>query len=427
MFLFALIACSPDPGIHADAVTSPVDLPYNGSLEKQGDRSVLYLWGSRDEIGYAEGALTCDQVGPLFKYYLLEELVGQHSDYEYEVARGFVLGSVTFDEADLREITGFWEGANDWCTEEQLTVESEMFPNGPHRLDLEDLKFANAVADFGCTSFTVWGDASATGETLAGRNFDWAIDPEGTFIEDHMLKVYDSTEDGARFASVMVPAMTGCVSCLTDEGLLLTMHNASGLTADDTLGISPRMLSARAALVATVGAEDPVAAADAVLDSRRQLTGNNLHLAMPMDRGGGVGGVVFEVDGSGINPDGQSTVRSAGEDTQEPRTDVTLAANHYAKRRVDLGDDDSNGRIASLAAAIDLGPVSVEDAHGLLESVENGYDGVTAHSVIWDVSTRELTLYVAPNYDTPALDAVPTVFDMDQVFGHLSDLAGDAQ
>jgi hypothetical protein len=427
MFLVALFACTQggDPNLPTVGPPGSSDSPYNGALEHEGDRGVLYLWGTRDEIGYAEGALTCDLLGPLFKYYLLEELIGRHSDYTYALAKAFVLGSVAFEDDDLREINGFFEGANDYCTEEQLTVESDMLPDGPHRLDLDDLKFVNAVADFGCTSFTAWGDASATGETLAGRNFDWAMDPEGMFSADHMLKVYDSTEEGARFASVMVPGLQGCVSCLTDEGLLLTMHNATGLTPDQRVGISPRMLSARAALVATVGAADPVDAADAVLDSRPQVTGNNLHLAMPMARGGGEGGVVFEVDGQGSNADGQSTVRRAGEDSQEPRTDVTLAANHYAKRRIDLGDDDSNGRVATLAAAIDLGPVSVADAPALLESVENGYDGVTTHSVIWDVSTRELQLFVAPDIDTPALEATPTLFDMDQVWAHLGELSGD--
>jgi hypothetical protein len=272
MLLTALFACTPDPAQGPAAEAEP-DLPYNGVRERVGERDVLYLWGSRYDIGYAEGALTCDRVGRLFTDYLLEELVGEHSDYTYAIAQAFVVGSATFDEADLREILGFWDGANAWCTEEQLTVESPMLPDGPHRLELDDLLFANAVADFGCTSFSAWGAASATGDTVAGRNFDWAIDPEGTFLAEHVLKVYHSTDDDARFASVMVPAMTGCVTCLSDEGLLLTMHNTSGLATDQTTGISPRMLSARAALVATSGAADPVAAADAVLDARPQLTG----------------------------------------------------------------------------------------------------------------------------------------------------------
>ena len=43
------------------------------------------------------------------------------------------------------------------------------------------------------------------------------------------------------------------------------MHNVTGLPSTDVAGISPRMSGARAALVATVGADDVVAAAEAVL------------------------------------------------------------------------------------------------------------------------------------------------------------------
>ncbi|MBA2320580.1 MAG: hypothetical protein H0V89_05430 [Deltaproteobacteria bacterium] len=425
MLLF-LIGCAPDPGIEAPpAPVEQEELPYNGSLERQGDRDVLYLWGTRAEIGYAEGALTCDRVGPLFKAYLLEHLVGEYTDFTYELARAFVLGSTTFDARDLEELDGYWQGANEYCTDEQLTIESELIADSPHRLVWEDLLFANAVADFGCSSFTVWGDASATGEMVHGRNFDWAIDPAGTFVADHMLKVYDSTDEGARFVSVMVPAMQGCVTCVTDESLVLTMHNVSGLTPDETIGISPRMLSARAALAATSGADDPVGAAETVLEGRRQLVGNNLHLAMPVARGDGIGGVVLEVDGAGSSPDGQVTVRRAGEDAQETRTDVTLAANHYAKRRSDLGDDDSNGRIATLAAFIDEAPVAAGDGRGMLDSVKNGYDGVTAHSIVFDAATSELQLYVAPGFDVPAPEAEPVIFDLNDVFGRLAELSGD--
>lgn len=422
--LLALLACAPNaPG---PAAPPQEELPYNGRIELQGDREVLYLWGTRAEMGYAEGALTCDRIAELFKSYLLEHLVGEYSDFEYDIARLFVLGSTTFDPADLEELEAYYQGANEWCTDEQLTVESEMFPEGPHPLELDDLLFANAVADFGCSSFTVWGDASATGDTLHGRNFDWAIDPAGTFIDNHMLKVYDSADEGARFASVMVPGLQGCVSCVTDEMVSLTMHNVTGLPPDENMGISPRMLSARAALAATSGADDPVAAAERVLEGRRQLVGNNLHLAMPMARGDGQGGVVFEVDGQGTHPEGQVTVRRAGEDVQEPRSDVLVAANHYAKRRIDQGDADTNGRVDTLVRLIDRGPVGPGDALSLLDAVKNGYSGITAHSIVVDTANRELQLYVAPRFDMSATESGATVFDLDAVFARLADLSGHA-
>ena len=387
---------------------------------------MVYLWGTREEIGYAEGALYCDKVAPLFKDYLLEHLVAQYSDYTYDVARAFVLAVTKFDDRDLAEMTAFYQGAVDNCTAEQLTVESDFLEpeaDGARVLELEDLMFANAVADFGCSSFTVWGDASATGDTLHGRNFDWAIDPQGTFVQNHVLKVIDSTEEGARWVSLSVPALSGCITCVTEEGVGLTMHNVGGLPPTSDVDISPRMFAARAALTATYGADDLVGAAEAELEARRQLTGNNLHMSFPMERGDGIGGVVFEYDGASDAPDGQVTVRYPGDDPDESRPDAIVAANHYIKRAPPDTEGNSWERLWSLRNDIDaaaaVGGVTAADARPMLQAVENGYSGITAHSIVIDTANRTLEVFVAPDAVTAAVETEGYTVDLDELFSEL--------
>lgn len=246
MTLLLFFACATPPSSDGETAAPPEEDGLHGRVDTIEGREVLYLWGTREEMGYAEGALYCDRVAPLFKEYLLEHLVEQHSDYTYEVARTFVLAVTKFEDADYRELEAMYRGMTDTCSSEQLVVESDFLEGGRKTLDFEDLLFANAVADFGCSSFTVWGEASATGDTLHGRNFDWAVDPEGTFLAAHMLKVYESTEEnGARWASVFVPTMAGCITCVTEEGVGLTMHNVGGLEPEYEVDISPRMFAAR--------------------------------------------------------------------------------------------------------------------------------------------------------------------------------------
>lgn len=423
--LVTLVGCDsePDGPLPIDAQEDGV----HGRIETQGGRDVLYLWGTREEMGYAEGALYCDRVPGLFKDYLLEHLVAEHSDYPYEVARAFVLAETRYEDADLAELTAMYQGMIDTCTPEQLTVESTFLDpreGGSRVLELEDLLFANAVADFGCSSFTVWGNASATGDTIHGRNFDWAIDPQGTFVQSHMLKVYDSTDEGARWASVSVPSLAGCLSCVTDEGVSLTMHNVSGLDPEYDVDISPRMYAARAALAATSGANDVVAAAEEVLEARRQYTGNNLHLAFPLARGAGIGGVVFEYDGGATHADGQVTVRRPGQDPDMVRTDAIVAANHYIVREAPETSGDSFDRLASLRADIDAfeasnGGVEAANGRGMLEAVENGYSGITAHSIVVDTANRQLQLFVAATSTSPAPESEPITYDLDVLFGGL--------
>jgi hypothetical protein len=314
----------------------------------------------------------------------------------------------------------------DTCTPEQLTIESENLEpssGGRRMIELEDLLLANAVADYGCSSFSVWGDASATGDTIHGRNFDWETDPEGRFLENHVVKVYDSSEEGgARWASVFVPGMVGCISCVTEEGVGLTMHNVGGLESTDETGISPRMLAARAALVATWKADDVVASAEEALEPRRQLVGNNLHLSFPVARGDGIGAVVFEYDG-GDSPDGQVTVRYPGEDPGLQRPDAIVATNHYLKRSAPDTSGDSFDRLASLQAAITVGVteggIEPQDGATLLRNVERDHDGVTAHSIVIDAANRTLQVFVAATPATPAPDSDSVTYDLDALFAGL--------
>lgn len=399
----------------------------NGRLETVSGQSVLYLWGSRYELGYAEGALTCDRVADLFKYYLLEELIADYTSYEYQVVRGVVIGSTSFQPGDMEEMQGYYQGALDHCSEEQLTVHSDLLEadsGGSRMLELEDLYFANALADFGCSSLSVWGEASATGDTVHGRNFDWASDDDGRFLSDHLLKVYDSTDEGARFLSVMVPGMLGCVSCVTEEGVALTMHNVGGLPTTTPVGISPRMFAAREALLATVGAPDVAAAAEAVLEDRPQNVGNNLHLSWPLSRSvDGTGAAVLEYDGASDHTDGRVTVRRPGDDPEQTRADTVVATNHYIARSPASGSGDSWDRAALLRQAADLGaPEGGLDRQGqraALETVAGGYGELTVHSIVVDSAARRLDLYVAPDPSTPAVLGEVRALDLDALFGAL--------
>lgn len=422
MLFLALLACA-DP---EDTATAEAEPAVNGRVDHSWDRDVLYLWGTREEIGYAEGALYCDRVGPLFKDYLLDGLLVTYSEYDYSIVRPVVLSSIKYEAGDLAEMTAMYQGMLDHCSVEQLTVETpnlEPDSGGKRMLEFEDLLFANAVADYGCSSFTAWGSASATGDTIHGRNFDWATDDKGAFLDNHIVKVYRSEEEGgAEWASVFVPGMVGCISCVTQEGVALTMHNVGGLDPQWHSNISPRMLAARAAVAATWKATDVVVAAENALEPRRQIVGNNLHLSFPMARGNGIAAVVLEYDG-GDSPDGQVTVRYPGDDPALTIPNAIMATNHYVSRSAPDTEGDSFDRLTKLQVGVTLqthaGGVDVAAGLGLLKSVERDHDGVTVHSVIIDSANRSLEVFVAPDPATAAPEDDPVIYDLDQLFGGL--------
>lgn len=409
------LGCTPE----TDSPPEPEDDGLHGSIETVDGRDVLRLWGTREEMGYAEGALYCEKMPVLFKTYVLEYLVADYG-VGYELIQMLVENAVDIEDGDLAEMQGIWNGALDTCDPEMLYVESEYLEpgaDGAREIEFGDLVAANILGDFGCSSFTVWGEASATGDTIHARNFDWAIDPGGEFLDQHVVKVYSSDEEGgARFASLMVPGMIGCVSCVTEDGASLTMHNVGGLDATQSTGIKPRMLANREALTHTWGADDPVAAAEALFEARPQRVGNNLHLAYA-SAAAGPGGAVFEYDGASDHPDGQATVRLPGEDPGLTTLDATACTNHYVERTDPPTSGDSFNRLETLQAGIDgavaSGGLDAAGARALIGEVANGY---TAHTVVIDGANRELQVYVPDEPGTPAPEVEPVVLDLDTLW-----------
>ena len=397
-----------------------VDDGVHGRIEEVDGIEVLHLWGTREEMGYAEGTLYCHQMPVLFKSYVLEYLVADYG-IPYEMIQALVDNAIALDDGDLAEMEALFQGASDHCSPEEFLVESEFLEeaaDGSRELEFGDLVAANILGDFGCSSFSVWGEASATGDTIHARNFDWAIDPGGVFLEQHIVKAYDSSEQGgARYASLTVPGLVGCMSCVTAEGRAITMHNVGGLDATQSTGIYPRMLATRAALAATWQSDDPATAAETVLEAALQRVGNNLHLSYPTGSDSPGGAVVFEYDGATDHEDGQATVREPGYDPDLVSPDAVACTNHYVQRTDPPTEGDSYDRhhtlIAGIDASIATGGLDADGAHGLIASVANGY---TAHSVIVDSAAGELWVYVAPQPGTPATDADPHVIDLAVLF-----------
>jgi hypothetical protein len=275
-------------------------------------------------------------------------------------------------------------------------------------IEVEDLVVATAIGDVGCSSFSAWGEASRGGGLLFGRTFDYPSDPGGTFPEQHLLKVYEEP-DGARWASVSLPGLIGCVTCWTDEGAAIAVHNAAGTKGRG--GAVPRLLAARDALLATRGALDPLAAAEAALEAAPQSVPNAFHLVLP----GGRGATVFEVDGAADHPDGRVTVRRAGD---EPAAGAALVlTNHFVSRAKPRTSGDSAERFARLSAGLrEADAAGGLDAAGARDLLRGVGREITAHATLLDLGAGTLDLWVADGADEDATDETAVRLRVEELF-----------
>ncbi|SDM38377.1 C45 family peptidase [Kriegella aquimaris] len=77
------------------------------------------------------------------------------------------------------------------------------------------------LALVGCTSFAVWGNKTADGKLIIGRNFDFYAGDE--FAKEKII-AFINPEKGHKFMSVTWGGMIGVVSGMNDQGLTVTIN-----------------------------------------------------------------------------------------------------------------------------------------------------------------------------------------------------------
>lgn len=397
----------------------------NGYIEIIEGIPVLRLWGSREEIGYAQGALLCRQITESIE--AVFEYMIPSSDHTLEELYETTADTTLIPEGDRLEMEGIIQGLYENCSDEDLIItNSHIDPNGDcsWRIGYRDLVIVNTTAEwyFGCSSLTVWGEASASSGTLHARNLDLPSGPTGRLYSEVMLKVYSSDDEGGiKLLSVTYPSLIGCTTCFTEKGTGMTTHHTDWFGSAES-GVVPKLLSMRAALVATEGSEDPIGDAEQVLEANPQAVGSNFHLSLPCNKKSEcIGGVVFEYDGDNSNPDGLASVRVPGDvDDGLQTSDAIVCTNHFRKRPNVIVPVHSSIRYDALVAGINnslsTGGIDTTSALELLQITSDIIDNITIYSTITDSADMSLKLYVgslngrgAPYYD-------PHEFSLSEIF-----------
>lgn len=303
----------------------PAGESVTGSRESLRGITVVRVWGSAYERGFAQGYLTADEIQTLLLDGMFNEArLKSARAYESFVLR-YLMSYMEIEPRYAEEIRGIHDG-----------MLARLGPDGMHvewlgrKLSVEDLTVFNCFADFFglmCSTFTVWGDLSAEG-VLTARNLDYPL--EGALRTGQFLLVHLDQSDGRKsFVSLNWPGQVGCVTAMNADGVTLSIHDTPGVLFDPALKYRPRLLQMRSAIEAASG---PSAFEDAAkaLDTGPTIVGNNVHMSRPA-RFGAPPAVVLEYDGRTTHGPGV-TVRTPAENSAGVPGSSLICTNHYRSR-----------------------------------------------------------------------------------------------
>ncbi len=193
----------------------------HGSLSTIGDPahpiSVLKLWGTPYEMGYAHGKLCRDQVRAFYGQIIVAMTVGMKAKIS-DLDAAWAQMAPFVDRRFTEEMRGLAAGAE---------------------VDLKTLQRAHAIPDlseFHCTFFAAWGPATRDGHLHQIRALDYAT---GAGIQAHpALIVYQPTGRNA-WVNVGWLGFIGSVSGMNDKHLALSEIGDSFGWEHETLAGEP--------------------------------------------------------------------------------------------------------------------------------------------------------------------------------------------
>ena len=200
------------------------------SLERRGGLGVIKLCGSHYEMGYQHGILLKEEIlrgaVPFFAKVTSNFAPFKHMSplarymtakyFDWKIFRPLLKCSPTDYLAELKGIAD--ASSLSFAEVFRGNLLSELNMNLVKVLEKKALKPQSPA---GCTSFVAFGEATADGKLVMGRNTDYA---GGGLWDTHQTVTFYEPVEGNKFINVGSAGLIKCNSCMNEKGLCLGGH-----------------------------------------------------------------------------------------------------------------------------------------------------------------------------------------------------------
>ncbi|MDP8239441.1 MAG: hypothetical protein P9X24_10160 [Candidatus Hatepunaea meridiana] len=225
----------------------------NGDLFKIDNKTILKVYGSHYERGYAHGFLLAEEVKVEIEQFFILYVFSNDLD-AYAQARTYFIENFTVERKYQDEIRGIFDGISDsdvglFMREVDRDIEQEDILAFTGFTDLATCGLFNANANFGCSTLADWGrstenDGELQGDLVVSRALDGHM--EQIINQNHSLIVhFPSEEDETPWANICFPGMVSTFSCIGQHGVAAFQNFGGRNRITDEENLHPVMLAIR--------------------------------------------------------------------------------------------------------------------------------------------------------------------------------------
>ncbi|MAG56205.1 MAG: hypothetical protein CMJ83_07945 [Planctomycetes bacterium] len=257
-------------------------------VEKDGFRT-LYLWGTPEQRGFAQGYLLADTILRSFEADLQKLMRGSRmKQYEKRLLKSIV-PRFAFSADEEAELAGMLKGIK-----AKLPADKCKLAGVDRPVSLLDLKALNTVGDWmalGCSTFAISGAYTTDGKPAAARNFDFA-GFRMVLDDQHVVVVNPSDSTRRGYAGVSIPGCIGVITALNAEGVFISIHDVFIWAPWAAIRKNVPRLCALRRIMMDVPAEGALEKSRELVQTWPTLYGNNVMIVTPKSGDGPFAGVL---------------------------------------------------------------------------------------------------------------------------------------
>jgi hypothetical protein len=214
-----------------------------------GNITIIKVWGTHYERGYAVGYLLADKIYNIYTGYIAQQFGSYLSSAKTIIQQG---QSFTVDQKYIDEAQGIYAGmvaagVNTTGLDYLDILVANTF------LDLSNFPFTKKVEGPGCSSLMSWGDAtngtSLNGRSVISRHLDWSA--SSYLVNNQVMVIHFPSEANEQpWLLIGFAGQMGVLSGLNNSGLSIFQHQLSDNSAQGQVNLHyvPIWLSARNAI-----------------------------------------------------------------------------------------------------------------------------------------------------------------------------------